>query len=115
VLTTEWVYPDATSDDDAADEPAQDGDAEPERRFVPVWIVPDPGAAGLHHRYDSGRQSASGPVQPSEADREAASAERRRVIAHNKAWRSVMLTEPRCPSGRRGGRRAHRPGGTPCR
>jgi ParB family chromosome partitioning protein len=116
VVTAEWVYPEATSGDEDADEPAEDADAEPERRFVPVWIVPDPAAVGLHHKYDSGQHgSGTGTDQPSDAEREAATAERRRVIAHNKAWRSVMLTEPRCPSGRRGGRRAHRPGGTPCR
>jgi ParB family chromosome partitioning protein len=91
VVTTEWVYPDATSaDEEDTDEPVRDGDAEPERGFVPVWIVPDPGAAGLHHRYDSGRHGGgTRPDEPSEAEREAASAERRRVIAHNKAWRSA--------------------------
>lgn len=80
VVAAEWVYPEPAGETDA-----EDGEAV--RELVPVWIVADPGGVGLHHKYDSGSKPAAG--EQSEAEREEAKAERRRVIENNKQWRSA--------------------------
>lgn len=86
VVTTEWEYPD-TDDSDDTD---YDEVADAVRAFAPVWIVPDPPAAGLHHKYDDKSAPGRDSEAESEAGREAAKVERRRVIEHNKAWRSAV-------------------------
>lgn len=85
MVETEWVYP-GVDDEDIEIEP----DAEGTREFLPVWVVLDPSAAGLHHKYDSANGTAAS-AEPSDADREAAKAERRQVIENNKAWRSAEI------------------------
>lgn len=77
-VTAEWEYPE--DDEDEGDS------VEPARVFATTWIVTDPAAAGLAHM-SAGDSTSTG--EPSDADREAQRAERQRVIARNKAWRSA--------------------------
>lgn len=98
VVTVQEAEPDC--DEDAA---AGEGDepGAPEQVYVPVWVCTDPDAAGLH--YGPTRRGGDGAGTPesdadraarqahAEAQREADSAERRRVIAHNKVWRSAEV------------------------
>ncbi len=97
VVTVQWQDPDddpdeATSDDEE-DEPS---DREPRQVFVPVWICTDPPAAGLHHRWHRATPNETHDQPDPDAAalaeqerREAESAERRRVLANNAAWRSA--------------------------
>ena len=85
VVTAEWEYPGTGDEDD----PDHEEVADAVRVFVPEWIVPDPPAAGLHHMYDDKSAPGSDTEAESEAEREAGRVERRRVIEHNKAWRSA--------------------------
>lgn len=91
-VTVEWVQADEPETDD------EDEDDEPEDRqvYVPVWVCTDPAAANLHYVHDLGREHSDTTSAPSaeqiaedEARREAESAERRRVIANNKAWKAA--------------------------
>ena len=113
-VTVEWVNPDDENtggeDDgtDTEDTDTEDEDyrrAEPVQVYVPVWVCTDPDAAGL--RDGSGRHALrtnddgdSGTESEQEwatreaeddARREAESAERRRVIAYNKAWKAAEV------------------------
>lgn len=97
-VTVEWVQADEPETDD------EDEDDEPEDRqvYVPVWVCIDPAAANLHYVHEAGRehsdttsglsdeQSATRSAEE-EARREAESAERRRVIANNKAWKAAEV------------------------
>ena len=92
----EWVQADEPETDDEDDEP------EDRQVYVPVWVCTDPAAAYLHYVHDLGRehsdttggltdeQSATRSAED-EARREAESAERRRVIANNKAWKAAEV------------------------
>ncbi|WP_448062507.1 ParB/RepB/Spo0J family partition protein [Cellulomonas hominis] len=97
VVTVDW------QDDDEATGPDDDDDqegTEPRNVYVPVWVCTDPAGAGLHHRWDGAPPRDSLPAadndderaareQSEQARREAESAERRRVLANNAAWRSA--------------------------
>jgi ParB family chromosome partitioning protein len=97
-VSVEWVQADGPETDD------EDEDDEPEDRqvYVPVWVCTDPAAANLHYVPAAGReysdttsglsdeQSAAHSAEE-EARREAESAERRRVIANNKAWKAAEV------------------------
>jgi ParB family chromosome partitioning protein len=90
IVTVDWIYPDAEPNEEVSDDDAHEEEmeyAEPVRGFVPVWIVTDPAAAGLHHPNES--RSTATDSGESEADREKARAERARVLRNNKAWRSA--------------------------
>ena len=77
------------------------GEPDAEQVYVPVWVCLDPSAAGLHYAYDprnraTGHDSAAtGDAAEQEAEAEARraaeSAERRRVIANNKAWKAAEV------------------------
>jgi ParB family chromosome partitioning protein len=96
-VTVEWAEPEY---DDYADEPDAE-EADGEQVYVPVWVCTDPEAAGLHYAYgprtsraDDGSASSEGEAErdeEAEARREAESAERRRVIANNKAWKAAEV------------------------
>lgn len=96
VLTVQWQDaddgPEQDSDEDAEDE----GDErEPRQVFVPVWICTDPAAAGLHHRWDltpppgADDEGSDASARAEQERRDAESAERRRVLSNNAAWRSA--------------------------
>lgn len=95
-VVKEWVYPedeyDEESEDGSDDEAEEDYEpAEPYQQYVPVWVVTDLAASGLRRR---GGGSGTGTVDSSdegesEEEAEARRAERRRVIANNKAWASA--------------------------
>jgi len=97
VVTVDWPHDEA--DDDPDDEDADDRERlEPRKVYVPVWVCTDPAGAGLHHRWDGAPPSASLPIiddgaqeDAEQARREAESAERRRVLANNAAWRSAEV------------------------
>lgn len=94
VITTEWEYPGGNDTD--SDEAADEGEAEEQDAqlvYVPVWVCVDPAAAGLCHQYDGTGSRAAGTTGPpdDEAAREARAAERRTVIANNKAWKSAEV------------------------
>jgi ParB family transcriptional regulator, chromosome partitioning protein len=89
-LSAEWAWKEPGPADDEAQEPdaAADDDADEEEDEIRVaqvdWYCTDPEGSG--HQLPSslsGRRSAPVP------DPEAASEERRRVLANNKAWRSA--------------------------
>lgn len=96
MVTVEW--------DDGPQPQDEDGEpVEPTRVYLPVWVCTDPDAAGLHHA--SGQRLATNTAHPEvesdeargareageQAQREAESAERRRVLANNKEWRSAEV------------------------
>lgn len=105
IVTEEWHYPDDETDSDDADEDAsptgddaeEDEDeyehAEPVKVYTPVWVVTDPAAvveAGYvvpRYYLDSGHSDE--PAEETDEQVEARRAERRRVIANNKAWASA--------------------------
>lgn len=92
VITTEWEYPGDPDSDEAVDE----GEADEQNAqlvYVPVWVCTDPAAARLRHQYDGTGNRAGGTTGPpdDEAAREAKAADRRRVIANNKAWKSAEV------------------------
>ncbi len=89
MVTVDWIYPEVEDAADADDEVHEEEIeyAEPVRGFVPVWIVTDPAAVGLHHPNES--RSSGSDAGESEADREKARAERARVLRNNKEWRSA--------------------------
>lgn len=97
VLVWDWDYPE---DEDGGEDP--DGDlsddedggavyAEPEKVLRPVWVVTDLEASGLRpvNRFRTTGGHDAGITQDAEAEAEAKRAERRRVVANNKAWRSA--------------------------
>ena len=94
VVTVEW----SERDDDAADDVEP---SEPEQVYVPVWICTDPQAAGLHYGTTAPRSDAptgdetheemAAREAETEARREAESAQRRQVIANNKAWKAAEV------------------------
>ncbi len=98
VVTVQWAEP--GGDEDAA---TGEGDelGAPEQVYVPVWVCTDPEAAGLHYGPTYRADGEAGTPESdadraareahAEAQREADSAERRRVIANNKAWRSAEV------------------------
>lgn len=108
-VTKEWVYPEDEADEDETDEEevVEDGEqgeegedyqpAEPYQVYVPVWVVTDLAASGLHRRGSVGHtehhqdESAEEAEARAEAEREAKREERRRVIANNKAWDSAEV------------------------
>ena len=84
----------------ADDEESEDGDesededyepAEPYQQYVPVWVVTDLDASGLRRRGGGSGSTAAGSGDAGESGEEAEArrAERRRVIANNKAWASA--------------------------
>jgi ParB family chromosome partitioning protein len=99
-VTVEWAEPDEEETDNGRGRRGRG------RRqvYVPVWVCTDPEAAGLHYAYDVGHprsaattrhgtkrmRRAAGEAE-AEARREAESAERRRVIANNKAWKAAEV------------------------
>lgn len=106
IVVEEWHYPaddetdseGAGEDGSAADAESEDDEdedeyAEPVKVYTPVWVVTDPAAveeAGyVVSRYylDSGHSDE--PVEETDEQVEARRAERRRVIANNKAWASA--------------------------
>ncbi|QSR32218.1 nuclease [Nocardioides sp. S5] len=97
-VVKEWVYPedeyDEESEDDS-DEEHEDAEpaepAEPYQQYVPVWVVTDLAASGLHRRGGGSGSTTtdSGDETESEEEAEARREERRRVIANNKAWASA--------------------------
>lgn len=100
VVTVDWQHDEA--DDDPDDEDDDDRERlerlEPRKVYVPVWVCTDPAGAGLHHRWDGAPPSATLPIiddgaqeDAEQARREAESAERRRVLANNAAWRSAEV------------------------
>lgn len=110
VVTVQWQDPAEDQDEDTARDGDEDDErgGEPQQVFVPVWICTDPPAAGLHHRWD--RTAATNPEDEDEGDeaareqaeqvrREAESAERRRVLANNAAWRSAETVRRQWLSG----------------
>src|SRR5665648_1153931 len=101
VVTVDWQ-----ENDDEATKPVDEDDdqerAEPRKVYVPVWVCTDPAGAGLHHRWDGAPPRDTLPAadnvderaaweQAEQARREAESAERRRVLANNAAWRSAEV------------------------
>lgn len=94
IVTTEWVYADEADDgDDAEDGEGDEGDesgAGPVRAFTPVWVVTDLDASGLQ---ETGGTSSGcvlgGHGAATEEQAETRRAERRTVIANNKAWGSA--------------------------
>ena len=92
-VTVEWIEPDEEESDDAQ------GETQARQVYVPVWVCTDPATAGLHYAYDVGHprgaaesrdeEDAAAQHPEAEARREAESAERRRVIANNKAWKAA--------------------------
>lgn len=95
LVTVQWTDPDQNSEDGDDEDAGEEPDDEPRQVFVPVWICTDPAAAGLHHRWH-GTPGTTEPekdddarAQAEQARREAESAERRRVLANNAAWRSA--------------------------
>lgn len=91
VVTLEWVEPEY--DEEADGEEAEETVAQ--QVYVPVWVCTDPEAAGLHYAYGPrSRPTDDVPSTPeneaeAEAHRQAESAQRRRVIANNKAWKAA--------------------------
>jgi ParB family chromosome partitioning protein len=112
IVTEDWEYPEA---DDSAGEGDDEDEAysaeydEPVKFYRQMWIVTDIEASGLVQRSRVGRtdddQGDDTEAHDAEADStaeveaEARREERRRVIASNKAWTSVLLTEPPSPFG----------------
>jgi len=93
-VVKEWVYPEDEYDEeseDGSDDEAEDYEpAEPYQQYVPVWVVTDLAASGLRRRGGSGTGTVdSSDEGESEEEAEARRAERRRVIANNKAWASA--------------------------
>jgi len=98
-VSVEWVQADEPETDD---EDGEDDEPEDRQVYVPIWVCIDPAAANLHYVHDLGRehsdttsglsdeQSATRSAE-AEARREAESAERRRVIANNKAWKAAEV------------------------
>ena len=93
VVTVDWQHDEADDEDDDDRERL-----EPRKVYVPVWVCTDPAGAGLHHRWDGAPPSATLPTiddgaqeDAEQARREAESAERRRVLANNAAWRSAEV------------------------
>lgn len=87
-VVTEWVYPESAEDEEAEDEAVESGEAY--EALTPVWVVTDLETAGLRTRYgSSGPGARSRAAEESEEAAEARRAERRRVIANNKAWASA--------------------------
>ncbi len=64
-------------------------DEEEEVEFEPVYVCTDPAAYGHQSRWQ--RSVSTERPEPTDEDRAAAAAERRRVIANNKAWRSAEV------------------------
>lgn len=102
VVTVDWRQDDdeATGPDDEDDDDQER--AEPRKVYVPVWVCIDPAGAGLHHRWDGAPPRDTLPAvdnederaareQAEQVRREAESAERRRVLANNAAWRSAEV------------------------
>lgn len=100
-IVKEWVYPDEDEwNDETEDEHGDEDDAEdegyqppePYQAHVPVWVVTDLAASGLHRRGTLGHASTEDETEEeAEARAEAAREERRRVIANNKAWASAEV------------------------
>lgn len=85
MVTVDWIYPEVEAEADVDDEEIEYAD--PVRGFVPVWIVADPAANGLHHPNES--RAGTPDTGESDADREKARAERAHVLRNNRAWRSA--------------------------
>lgn len=103
-VTKEWIYPEDEADEEEVVEDGEQGDeredyqpADPYQAYVPVWVVTDLAASGLHRRGGVGHtehhqnESAEETEARAEAEREAKREERRRVIANNKAWDSAEV------------------------
>ena len=96
VVTVDWQHDEA--DEDPGDEDDDREHPAPRKVYVPVWVCTDPAGAGLHHRWDGAPPPATLPTiddgaqeDAEQARREAESAERRRVLANNAAWRSAEV------------------------
>jgi len=103
-VVKEWVYPEDEYDDTAEDEATEQDDeecepAEPYQRYMPVWVVTDLDASGLRRRGQTGASGTGSTSDDGESEEqaEARREERRRVIANNKAWDSVLLTALQAP------------------
>ena len=94
-VVKEWVYPEDEYDEaseDGTDEEDEDYEpAEAYQQYVPVWVVTDLDASGLRRRGGGSGSTAAGSGDAGESGEEAEArrAERRRVIANNKAWASA--------------------------
>jgi len=110
IVTEDWEYPepeDAEGEEDADADADDDEDeyADPVKVYRQTWVVTDIEASGLVHRSRVGRTDddqgddaeAHDPGTDAADEAEARRQERRRVIANNKAWASVLLTALRAP------------------
>jgi len=96
-VVKEWVYPENEYDESEDGTDHEDDDhepAEPYQQYVPVWVVTDLDASGLRRRgqIGAGGTGSTSDDGESQEQAEARREERRRVIANNKAWASVLLT-----------------------
>lgn len=90
-VVKEWVYPEDMwpEDTDAETDTEDSSPSEPEEVYDPVWVVTDLDASGLKARGLFGLNSGHGKSSETEEEAEARRAERRLVIANNKAWVSA--------------------------
>jgi len=96
VVTVDWQHDETDYDPDDEDDDRER--PKPRKVYVSVWVCTDPAGAGLHHRWDGAPPSGTLPTIDNgaqegaeQARREADSAERRRVLANNAAWRSAEV------------------------
>lgn len=68
-----------------------DSEQDDDPAWTAVWVCTDPAAAGLHHYWDNPTRATPTGAAPTDgaAAQEAARAQRRKVIANNRAWRSA--------------------------
>lgn len=99
VVTVDWRHDDEPEYETDEDDEDDNTRPQPEARrvFVPVWVCTDPAGAGLHHRWDGAPPPLTLPTDEAaqeaeeRARQEAESAQRRRVLANNAAWRSAEV------------------------
>jgi len=85
-LELAWVYDDQDEDNARIDEDEEDEAAEPTRRWNAVYACTDPAGNGHKDRW----RNSTGTTKPAtEEEKEAASAERRKVLDGNKQWRAA--------------------------
>lgn len=109
IVVEEWQYPEDETNDESEDESGEqaseddaydeddsgdgfDEDVEPVKVYVPVWVVTDSAAveeAGYVLPYGPTSSGTGQARQETEEQAEARRAERRTVIANNKAWTSA--------------------------
>lgn len=95
MVDEQWIYPDDTDEHaqgEAGVSAAEATGPTPYQAYVPVWVVTDLDTSSLRTRWSrsakaNGDQTDS--EESAEAERERKRAERRTVIANNKAWTSA--------------------------